>query len=139
MRETCATILCRGDIQLALRLRLCLECGPTAIHTHDPRPYVPQLSRLFSFPDGLEDDDADVLAAPRAKKEKPVKSACAAGTIFKGLNIMKAGQDPVALAESDYPPFLWKLLDRSDIGEKKEARSVNRAQIKRKNFFSGKL
>lgn len=53
---------------------------------------------------------------------------------------MKDGKEPVALQESEYPAYLWKLLDSSqDIGEKKEARKVNRAQIKRKNFFSGKL
>lgn len=58
---------------------------------------------------------------------------------MKGLNIMKAGSDPIALPESEYPSFLWKILDRTNIGEKKEARKANRAQIKRKNFFSGKL
>lgn len=63
---------------------------------------------------------------------------------MRGLNIMKDGKDPVALPEQDYPPFLWKLLS-SDVQEiggveaKKEARKINRAAIKRKNFFSGKL
>lgn len=59
--------------------------------------------------------------------------------MLKGLNIRKTGSDPVALPEDQYPPFLWKLLNTSDIGERKEARKANRAQIKRKNFFSGKL
>lgn len=79
------------------------------------------------------------LAEGKPKKEKAIKSQCEAGTVMKGLNIMKAGSDPVALPESEYPSFLWTMLDTSNIGEKKEARKANRAQIKRKNFFSGKL
>lgn len=57
---------------------------------------------------------------------------------------MKDGKDPVAFLENEYPSFLWKLLASDGKGsqagsEKKEARKENRAAIKRKNFFSGKL
>ena len=79
-----------------------------------------------------------IQADVRRKKDK-VKSICEAGTVMKGLNIMKSGTDPVALPEEEYPPFLWTLLETDNIGDRKEARKANRAQIKRKNFFSGKL
>lgn len=57
---------------------------------------------------------------------------------MKNLNIWKTGTDPVAKAESEYPDYLWTLLSEEKTG-KKQVREKNRAAIKRKNFFSGKL
>jgi large subunit ribosomal protein L54 len=33
------------------------------------------------------------------------------GTVMTGLNILANGQDPVALADEEYPPWLWKLTE----------------------------
>ncbi|KAH6572883.1 hypothetical protein BSLG_002820 [Batrachochytrium salamandrivorans] len=41
----------------------------------------------------------------------PPVSSCKEGTILKGLNVLKDGHDPVAMADSAYPPWLWTLLD----------------------------
>ncbi|KFY74905.1 hypothetical protein V499_05119 [Pseudogymnoascus sp. VKM F-103] len=47
---------------------------------------------------------------PKAKAPLPV-SAAPAGTILKGLNYLKGRDDPTALAEEEYPEWLWKCLD----------------------------
>ncbi|OBT58194.1 hypothetical protein VE04_02013 [Pseudogymnoascus sp. 24MN13] len=47
---------------------------------------------------------------PKAKAALPV-SAAPAGTILKGLNYLKGRDDPTALAEEEYPEWLWKCLD----------------------------
>ena len=36
-------------------------------------------------------------------------SSCSQGTVLKGINIIKGGQDPVALADEEYPAWLWTL------------------------------
>lgn len=47
-----------------------------------------------------------------------VKSSVPAGTVLKGLNFIKGKQDPVALADSEYPSWLWGVLSE---GEAKDA------------------
>ncbi|OBT63639.1 hypothetical protein VE03_07292 [Pseudogymnoascus sp. 23342-1-I1] len=47
---------------------------------------------------------------PKAKAALPV-SAAPAGTILKGLNYLKGRDDPIALAEEEYPEWLWKCLE----------------------------
>jgi len=36
-----------------------------------------------------------------------------AGTVLKGLNFYKDKQDPVAMADEEYPAWLWKVLDKT--------------------------
>jgi hypothetical protein len=43
-----------------------------------------------------------------------VKSSIAAGTPLKGLNFLKDRGDPVALADDEYPSWLWTILDRQE-------------------------
>lgn len=38
-------------------------------------------------------------------------SSCPEGTILKGINVMKNGQDPIAMADDKYPPWLWTILE----------------------------
>ncbi|KAI8586299.1 mitochondrial ribosomal protein L37-domain-containing protein, partial [Geranomyces variabilis] len=33
------------------------------------------------------------------------------GTVLKGINILKDGKDPVAMADNQYPDWLWTLLE----------------------------
>jgi large subunit ribosomal protein L54 len=40
-----------------------------------------------------------------------VPSSVPQGTVLKGINVLKDGKDPVALADSEYPPWLWELLE----------------------------
>ena len=39
------------------------------------------------------------------------ESICPVGTHLKGLNYIKGRDDPVALAEDEYPEWLWRCLD----------------------------
>jgi hypothetical protein len=36
-----------------------------------------------------------------------------AGTVLKGLNFYKDKQDPVAMADEEYPVWLWSVLDKT--------------------------
>lgn len=64
--------------------------------------------------------------AGKEAKPKPsvtVKSSCPAGTPLKGLNFIKGQQDPLALEDSAYPPWLWTVLDKKksdDVEENRE-------------------
>lgn len=39
------------------------------------------------------------------------RSICPEGTVLKGLNFTKGGQDPVAKKDEEYPEWLWSCLD----------------------------
>ncbi|RFN40807.1 hypothetical protein FIE12Z_13027, partial [Fusarium flagelliforme] len=53
-----------------------------------------------------------VTAPGEALKDTPVpRSQCVAGTVLTGLNYTKAGQDPVAKHDDEYPEWLWNCLD----------------------------
>lgn len=43
-----------------------------------------------------------------------MKSSIAAGTPLKGLNFEKNKVDPVALADEEYPEWLWTILSRQE-------------------------
>lgn len=54
-------------------------------------------------------------AAATEKKVTPlVRSSVPAGTPLKGLNFLKDRTDPVALADDEYPDWLWTLLSRQE-------------------------
>ncbi|KAL1604031.1 hypothetical protein SLS60_005623 [Paraconiothyrium brasiliense] len=54
-------------------------------------------------------------AAPPAEKKAPlVRSSVAAGTPLKGLNFLKDKQDPIAMADEEYPEWLWGILERQE-------------------------
>ncbi|KAG2413855.1 hypothetical protein HFD88_003044 [Aspergillus terreus] len=77
---------------------------------------TPGVSQPLSTPEGVHTD------ANPAKPTKPVErppSACPAGTKLQGLNYFKNKPDLVALEDSEYPEWLWSLLDDA----KKQAKS----------------
>lgn len=47
---------------------------------------------------------------------------CPEGTVLKGLNYTKGGQDPVAKKDEEYPEWLWSCLD---VMKKAEAADEN--------------
>lgn len=51
---------------------------------------------------------------PAEKKAPIVRSSVPAGTPLKGLNFLKDRQDPVALADDEYPEWLWTILERQE-------------------------
>ncbi|KAB5536357.1 mitochondrial ribosomal protein L37-domain-containing protein [Coniochaeta sp. 2T2.1] len=46
-----------------------------------------------------------------AAEDQPSRSICKAGTPLNGLNFIKGKTDPVALADEEYPEWLWNCLD----------------------------
>lgn len=46
-----------------------------------------------------------------AGEKKPSRSICQAGTPLNGLNYIKGKTDPVALADEEYPEWLWDCLE----------------------------
>ncbi|BGP42828.1 hypothetical protein JCM10450v2_006944 [Rhodotorula kratochvilovae] len=80
------------------------------------RPTAALLRTFSSSPSALAAPSASGAKAATAAAAPP-PSACPAGTVLKGLNYLKDGQDPVALEDSEYPPWVWTLLN-SNAGEK---------------------
>lgn len=67
------------------------------------------------------------------------------GTVLKGINYLKDGKDPVALDDSEYPDWLWDLLDEKKQKQKTTRpsnrqyhRKKNREAIKAMNFMKDK-
>lgn len=81
-------------------------------------------------------------AKPFLGDEKPPLSSCPPGTVISGLNFLK-GQPPVlAMADEDYPAWLWGLLKPKTNdgvpggeGEKRRLRKQNRQHLRDKNKF----
>ncbi|KAN0133697.1 Mitochondrial ribosomal protein L37 domain containing protein [Lactarius tabidus] len=72
-----------------------------------------------------------------------VRSSCPPNTILVGLNYLKDQPSVLALPDEEYPPWLWKLLDKSELpddgpggkAEKRRLRMENRQRIRDQNFM----
>jgi len=53
---------------------------------------------------------------PKSATELPV-SITAAGTALTGINYIKGKPDPIALEESEYPEWLWRVLEGKPLEE----------------------
>ncbi|KAI8352502.1 mitochondrial ribosomal protein L37-domain-containing protein [Blakeslea trispora] len=100
--------------------------------------YQPTLARA-----SLLHSTAVVRNAADTTTRKP--SAAPKGTVLKGLQYMKDKPEPVALDDSEYPEWLWDLLDEKKQKQKttKPAhrqyhRKQNRDAIKAMNFMKDK-
>ncbi|KAH3684430.1 hypothetical protein WICPIJ_004616 [Wickerhamomyces pijperi] len=98
------------------------------------------IRRLFSTSSFFRNATASATPAPA----QTIKSACAAGTPLN-LKIKKSGQEPVALEDSEYPAWLWEILDpklqqqklEQDPAKlaKKDMKLRNKKKIKMNNFM----
>ncbi|TNY21331.1 mitochondrial ribosomal protein L37-domain-containing protein [Rhodotorula diobovata] len=52
---------------------------------------------------------ADAKPASSTRSSSSPASSCPAGTVLKGLNYLKDGQDPVALEDSEYPSWVFTM------------------------------
>ncbi|KAL4948230.1 mitochondrial ribosomal protein L37-domain-containing protein [Aspergillus filifer] len=93
---------------------------------------TPGISQPLSTPDTVH-VDVDPTAKVNKTVERP-PSTCLAGTKLEGLNYFKNKPDVFAKEDSEYPEWLWGLLD----GGKKEAKkggvdpnTLNKKQRKR--------
>jgi large subunit ribosomal protein L54 len=71
----------------------------------------------LSTPEGVH-IDVDPTKPAKAAVERPA-SSCVPGTKLNGLNYFKNKPDVVALEDSEYPEWLWSLLDESSKDAKK--------------------
>ncbi|KAM0752056.1 hypothetical protein T439DRAFT_379183 [Meredithblackwellia eburnea MCA 4105] len=55
-------------------------------------------------------------SAPSKPNTASPQSSCPPGTVFKGLNFLKDGTDPVALEDSAYPDWVWTLAEAPTTG-----------------------
>lgn len=81
------------------------------------------------------------------KTSPKIVSSCKVGTSLN-LGIKKDGKEPVALADEEYPEWLWTVLDKSKARDnetfadqsladrKRELRKLNRSTIKQRNFLN---
>ncbi|KAK3818529.1 MAG: mitochondrial ribosomal protein L37-domain-containing protein [Benniella sp.] len=82
---------------------------------------------------------------PTPKAKRAVVSSAPEGAILKGINYMKDGKDPVALADDAYPTWLWEINDPqaraakiADPTDKKHHKEARRQKIKADNFIRDK-
>ncbi|KAI1491920.1 mitochondrial ribosomal protein L37-domain-containing protein [Biscogniauxia mediterranea] len=95
-------------------------------------------------PPGFGTADSAEGAAPKA-----ALSSCPEGSILVGLNYFKNRTDPVALADSAYPEWLWRCLDVSkkvseedaeDAGDEfSKSRKQRRLAMKRQRAYEARL
>jgi large subunit ribosomal protein L54 len=82
-----------------------------------------------------------VLTAPASAGA--ARSSCAPNTALVGLNYLKDQPPVLALPDEEYPPWLWNLLDKSELpddgpggkAEKRRLRKENRQRIRDQNFM----
>ncbi|GAA5799165.1 mitochondrial ribosomal protein L37-domain-containing protein [Helicostylum pulchrum] len=87
----------------------------------------------------------NVTETPITSNNTKKPSSVPQGTVLKGLQFLKDGQDPVALDDSEYPEWLWDLLDEKKMKQKTKKpvnrqyhRKQSREAIKAMNFMKDK-
>lgn len=61
------------------------------------------------------------LLRPKPSSTPAVVSSCPAGSQLKGINYIKGRDEPIALADEEYPEWLWRCLDaKAPAGEEAE-------------------
>ncbi|KAF2397571.1 hypothetical protein EJ06DRAFT_584491 [Trichodelitschia bisporula] len=93
----------------------------------DDKPAAPSHSATEPFTTPYAISPVARGMKPSESKAKPaVVSSVPAGTPLKGLNFMKGQTDPVAMEDSEYPPWLWDILT---VGKKGEESAVDAADL----------
>ncbi|KAH7635060.1 mitochondrial ribosomal protein L37-domain-containing protein [Sordaria sp. MPI-SDFR-AT-0083] len=82
----------------------------TSFSVRTPPPAAPAAAAT-STPATTEAGLEPVPGAPAAEEPKLSISSCPAGTKLNGLNYFKNKSDPVALADEEYPEWLWRCLE----------------------------
>lgn len=86
------------------------------------------------------------LSSSRVVLNNIPKSSCPAGTVLN-LKVRKNGEEPVALEDSEYPEWLWGMLDKKKMDEdlkeqdlmkwrRRKLRKENTKRINSNNFLS---
>ncbi|KAI9277377.1 mitochondrial ribosomal protein L37-domain-containing protein [Sporodiniella umbellata] len=77
--------------------------------------------------------------------DNTIVSSAPKGTVLKGIQFLKDKPEPIALDDSEYPGWLWDLLDEKKLKQKTSKpvnrqyhRKQNREAIKASNFMKDK-
>lgn len=70
---------------------------------------TPGVSQPLSTPEGIHTDAEPGQASAKQTQRQP--SSCPAGTKLNGLNYVKNKPDVYAMEDSEYPEWLWGILD----------------------------
>lgn len=93
--------------------RLASTIASDHVETNNPRPNdhpaATSTSAAQPFTAGTIPQADIVSRAPNAPRER---SSVAEGMVLKGINFMKTQQDPIAMADEQYPEWLWRTLDK---------------------------
>ena len=87
----------------------------------------PGVAQPFSTP--LTPAPTPILSKPTKAAAPRVQSSCPAGTVLKGLNFYKDKQDPVAMADEEYPAWLWGVLDKGKGGAEAKGGAVDEGDL----------
>ncbi|KAI8343538.1 mitochondrial ribosomal protein L37-domain-containing protein [Chlamydoabsidia padenii] len=101
----------------------------------------PRIQRSYIHSTSTLATEAEGSATIQPRKPSSVP----AGIALKGINFLKDGKDPVALEDTEYPMWLWDLLDEKKQKQKTTKptnrqfhRKKNRDAIKLSNFMKDK-
>ena len=75
---------------------------------------------LVSWHDNEPLESTTPAPTPSATTTQRKPSSAPKGTVLKGIQYLKDKQDPVALDDSEYPEWLWDLLDEKKQKQKKQ-------------------
>jgi large subunit ribosomal protein L54 len=78
------------------------------------------------------------------RDDSPQISSEVLSTRCVGANVLKEGEDPLLLSDSEYPKWLWSLLDDPKSDEfgpeqKRLWRRFNKSQARQRNFEQSEL
>ncbi|KAI1159119.1 mitochondrial ribosomal protein L37-domain-containing protein [Nemania serpens] len=152
-------MICRRCLQRASALRTRTSRAPPSIGRslpiHHKRPIPSTAARQYATAAATATTTATdpPLSTPLGDGQDAAAedrlSSCVEGTVLSGLNYFKNKQDPMALADTAYPEWLWRCLDvqkRADEGESDEAgdefsksKKQRRMAAKRQRVLEAKL
>lgn len=93
---------------------------------------TPGVSQPLSTPEGVHTDAHP--AEPTKPNTPKVLSSCPAGTKLNGLNYFKNKPDVVALEDSEYPEWLWGLLEEFESKANDKSGGVDPKSMDIKSF-----
>ncbi|GAA5848901.1 hypothetical protein JCM9279_004660 [Rhodotorula babjevae] len=115
-------------------------CRSTLNVLRQPTRRLAQTPAAFLSARSLSSSATLLNAKPAASSSgaAAAASSCPPGTVLKGLNYLKDGQDPVALDDSEYPAWVFALpgskaaASKGDKGDPAVELRKERADLKKK-------
>lgn len=103
------TMICRQCIRRASALRPQFRIVRSISTT--PTPTAPAPATASDAAPQFSNPLTGTTARPKPRVSNLPVSSAPAGTPLKGINYLKAADDPIALEEHEYPEWLWRCLD----------------------------